>query len=96
MRKLNSVLGLMLLMILLTSFFVININGCSESTCQSATPTAPYRFQYQGRFRFAGSKEMRASIYLDTVTDIKYLYIWDGMSSGGPAITRLWEKEEKK
>jgi prepilin-type N-terminal cleavage/methylation domain-containing protein len=37
-------------------------------------------------------KAGKATIYKDTQTGIEYLYMWGGHGSGGPAITRLWEK----
>ena len=40
--------------------------------------------------------DFSTTVYEDTETGIKYLYIWNGAMSGGPAITRLWEKEDKK
>jgi len=32
------------------------------------------------------------TIYEDKTTGVKYLYIWAGSGSGGPALTRYWDK----
>lgn len=52
------------------------------------------RFQKIDTFVFEKSYggTTTAVIYKDTKTGIQYLYIRQGVSSGGPCITRLWEK----
>lgn len=51
---------------------------------------AALRFQKVGEFSFDGKET--ADIYVDTKTNIQYMYVWDGMANGGPIFTRLWEK----
>ncbi len=72
-------------------FIVIALvfSGCSQS--EQSQPELPEnkRFQSIKKFEFLGNK---AQMVLDSKTGIKYLYIWEGGSNGGPAITRLWEK----
>lgn len=48
------------------------------------------RFQKIDTFVFEKST---AVVYKDTKTGVQYLYIWQGAASGGPCITRLWEKQ---
>lgn len=44
-------------------------------------------------FRYTYDDEgQHATIYEDTKTNVRYLYVWGGMANGGPAITRLWDE----
>lgn len=74
------------LVLLLVMAFGIFLTGC-QSEERHVDPNA--RFKFVEELGFDGRK---AHIVLDSKTKIKYLYIWDGGSNGGPAITRLWEK----
>ena len=42
---------------------------------------------------FHWTTPVKAIIYEDTKTGVKYLYIWSGAGNGGPAICRYWEKK---
>jgi hypothetical protein len=44
-------------------------------------------------FKASAYEQPSARICVDKVTGVKYLYVWDGAASGGPAITRYYEKE---
>lgn len=63
--------------------------GCNQHEYAESTSNGESRFEAVEEVNFEGKKAM---IYVDNVTSIKYLYIWDGGSNGGPAITRLWDK----
>jgi len=59
------------------------------------TPVETLRFQKVETFSFEKRRHgfSTAVIYKDTKTGVKYLYVWHGQGrSGGPCITRLWEK----
>ncbi len=72
-------------------FIVIALvfSGCSQREQSQPEPPENKRFQSVEKFEFLGNK---AQMVLDSKTGIKYLYVWEGGSNGGPAITRLWEK----
>ena len=58
---------------------------------EAKVATEPPRFTEVSRFAF--DKYHKATIYLDTQTEIEYLHIQQySRNSGGPAITRLWKK----
>ena len=56
----------------------------------------PARFEKAGTVvvDYRPVKNLTGVIYKDRETEIDYLYIWDGAGNGGPAITRLWKKDE--
>ena len=78
------------------------------ASCEPDTPSTGYynigkhdssRFQvvsHNGDMRppAFGTRFPSVTIIVDRETGIEYLYLWSGMGDGGPAITRLWEKEE--
>jgi len=73
-------------------FFIVAVlvfSGCSQR--EQSQPESPEnkRFKSLEKFEVLGNK---AQVIVDSETGIKYLYIWEGGSNGGPAITRLWEK----
>jgi Family of unknown function (DUF6440) len=76
--------------VLISVLFLLLLSiGCSKREEPQTTPVTRNRFQGLERHEFLGNK---AQVVVDSETGIKYLYIWEGGSNGGPAITRLWEK----
>lgn len=69
-------------------FLFFLLNGCSQERTSEILPENS-RFKVMETYAFLGNK---AQEVLDTETGIRYLYVWEGGSNGGPAITRLWEK----
>ena len=68
------------------------LSGCTENI---AKYNKPLRFKEVERFPFInhdGQGYDDAIIYLDTLTGVKYMYMWQGGFDGGPTITRLWDK----
>lgn len=76
--------------VLVSIFFAFLISsGCSQREENQKAPLTHDRFRSLETHEFLGNK---AQVVVDSETGIKYLYIWEGGSNGGPAITRLWEK----
>ena len=75
--------------------------GCDTSVEEARRETqkknAVLRFQKVDSFVFRYTwpdEYQRADVYEDTKTGVQYLYVWGGMANGGPAITRLWGKQQ--
>ena len=88
--------------VLMTIMCLIILNmGChQQQKYQNEKPQIYLRFKPIKTFMFSNEKDLDyvfkekcATIYIDTETNIQYLYIWAGAQDGGPAITRLWNKE---
>lgn len=77
-------------LILLLVVPLLFCSACNEDKEYLETKKSNLRFQKVGEFSFDGDKT--ADIYVDTKTNIQYMYVWDGMANGGPIFTRLWEK----
>jgi len=75
------------LLLLIVSTLVFS--GCSQREQSQAESPDNKRFKALEKFEFLGNE---AQVIVDNETGIKYLYIWEGGSNGGPAITRLWSK----
>lgn len=75
--------------LLLLVVTVLVFSGCSQREQNQPESPENKRFKSLEKFEFLGNK---AQVVVDSETGIKYLYIWEGGSNGGPAITRLWEK----
>jgi hypothetical protein len=43
-----------------------------------------------------GKYPVYAEIYKDKKTDVEYLYLWEGVANGGPAITRYYRSVSEK
>lgn len=77
----------------------VSIAACipdPKATVAQAHIDKPARFKQVGTviFDHRVNGQVNGEIYKDRETDIEYMYIWDGASNGGPAITRLWKKGE--
>jgi hypothetical protein len=83
--------------VIITSMFICMLclcSSCSIETDSEIKKNKPVlRFKEVENFVFTEDRShtVRATVYVDTKTGVKYMYVWGGMSNGGPAITRLWD-----
>lgn len=85
-------------MVCLAFLVAIPFYGCG--TEEERLPTErecsqPLRFREVDTFVFRynpAGYPVRATVYQDETTGVKYLYIWETRGYGGPAMTRLWEE----
>lgn len=75
--------------IVLVVVALLLIGGCTQKEEEYNFSPENKRFQGLEKLMFL---EHKAQVVVDSKTGIKYLYIWDGGTNGGPAVTRLWEK----
>ena len=83
------------LVAVLSALFLSGCNTIEEQRILSEHSQKNLRFREVERFLFPdhlSNGHCDAIVYLDTLTGVKYLYIWQGYGNGGPAITRLWDK----
>ena len=75
--------------LLLLIFTTLVFSGCSQREQSQPELSENKRFTSLEKIEFLGNQ---AQVVVDKETGIKYIYIWEGGSNGGPAITRLWER----
>jgi len=83
---------------MLVVIFVIAVAWHQHGKMMAARDETPSRFEPHERgaiYASAYDGPVHYVILLDNNTGVRYLYIWGGAASGGPAITRLWEKEDE-
>jgi len=75
---------------------ILFCSGCSpdvRTQTKALNETLRFRKVESFVFRYTyGEEHQRADVYEDKKTGVRYLYLWDGMANGGPAITRLWDE----
>jgi hypothetical protein len=83
--------------IIITLIFMCTLVFCSSCSTEEDTKIKKnkpvLRFEEVEKFVFVEDRgyTSRATVYVDTKTGVKYLYLWSGAGNGGPAITRLWD-----
>jgi len=77
------------------SLLTVVLNSCStDKSSSERLEDVRFKIGKVEKIDFDHGGIKKAYVLTDTQTGIEYLYLWSGQASGGPAICRLWKKDE--